>query len=234
MAPGRGEWESVLAGHFLLRHLQPEELRRLVAGLTTARHARGATIFQKGDPGDSMMAVLRGRVKICTISSEGRELVLNLIDQGSLFGEIALLDGRPRTADAVAIEDCEVLVLPRSRFMPFLMASPELVARLFSVLCQRLRQTSAHLEDTLLRDAPSRLAGGLLRLSETFGRPGAGGMLLDIRLSQRQIGNLIGISRESINHYLGEWRQAGHIAIEGGMITIRDCHALESIAALDA
>jgi CRP-like cAMP-binding protein len=234
MTPTQTGREAVLAGHFLLKHLQPDELRRLAMGATPVRHAAQATIFQKGDPGDSMMAVLRGRVKICAYSSEGRELVLNIIDRGGLFGEIALLDGQPRTADAVALEEAELLVLPRARFLPFLTSNPELVTRLFGVLCQRLRQTSAHLEDAMFREAPSRLARGLLRLAETFGKPVPGGTRLDIRLSQQQIGNLIGISRESINKHLGEWREEGHLVVEGGIITIRDRAALESIAEAEA
>jgi CRP-like cAMP-binding protein len=225
--------EAVLAGHFLLRHLNQDELRRLAAGAAVLRHGAGETIFQKGDPGDSMMAVLRGRVKICTWSSEGRELVLNIIDRGGLFGEIALLDGRPRTADAVAMEETELLVLSRARFMPFLAGNPDLVARLFSVLCQRLRQTSESLEDALFREAPSRLARGLLRLADGFGREVVGGVRVEIRLSQSQIGALIGVSRESVNKLLGEWRENGTIGLEGGIITVRDRVALEGIAAAE-
>jgi CRP-like cAMP-binding protein len=102
---------------------------------------------------------------------------------------------------------------------------------LFAVLCQRLRQTSAHLEDALFREAPSRLARGLLRLAESFGHDVPGGTRLAIKLSQQQIGNLIGISRESINKHLGAWREAGHIAVDGGgIITIRDRDAIKSIA----
>jgi CRP/FNR family transcriptional regulator, cyclic AMP receptor protein len=221
--------ESILAGHFLLRHLRREELRGLAAAATLANHPRGGVIFQKGDPGDSMMAVIRGRVKICTYSADGKELVLNLIDRGGLFGEIALLDGRPRTADAVALEETDLLVLSRSRFLPFLAANPEVTNRLFSVLCQRLRQTSEHLEDTLFLEAPSRLARGLLRLAEAFGKPAPNGLRVDIKLSQQQIGSLIGISRESINKHLGEWSQAGHVSVQSGIITIHNRGALEAI-----
>ena len=112
--------EEILAGHFLLRHLRPEELSRVAASATLVRHRPQATIFQKGDASGSMMAVVRGRVKICAYSADGKELVLNIIDRGSLFGEIALLDGEPRSADAVAIEETELLVLERNRLMPFL------------------------------------------------------------------------------------------------------------------
>ncbi len=229
MAAVQFDKEAVLAGHFLLRHLGREELRGLAATATLTHHPRNGVIFSKDDPGDSMMAVIRGRVKICAYSADGKELVLNLIDRGGLFGEIALLDGRPRTADAVALEETDLLVLTRTRFLPFLTANPELTVRLFSVLCQRLRQTSEQLEDALFLEAPSRLARGLLRLAQAFGKPGALGLRIDIKLSQQQVGNLIGISRESINKQLGEWSQSGIISVQSGIITIHNLGALEAI-----
>lgn len=222
--------EAILAGHFLLRHLKPDELSRLAASATVTHHPAHATIFQKGDTGTSMMAVIRGRVKICTYSADGKELVLNIIGQGGLFGEIALLDGQARSGDAVTLEPTDLLVLERNRLLPFLTGNPEIATRLIAVLCQRLRQTSEHLEDALLREAPSRVARGLLRLAITFGREEPAGVRLDIKLSQQQIGSLIGISRESVNKYLGEWSRAGYIAVSGGMITIRDRDALEDIS----
>jgi CRP/FNR family cyclic AMP-dependent transcriptional regulator len=225
--------EEILAGHFLLKHLQAEELSRLAASATVVRHRAQATIFQHGDPGTSMMAVVSGRVKICNYSADGKEMVLNIIDRGGLFGEIAVLDGQPRSGDAVAIEDTELLVLERTRLMPFLTANPEIPTRLIAVLCQRLRQTSEALEDALLRDAPSRVARGLLRLAKTFGKPEAAGLRLDIKLSQQQIGNLIGISRESTNKYIVDWTRAGYLAVNGGFITITDKKALESLSLAD-
>jgi CRP-like cAMP-binding protein len=226
--------EAVLASHFLLRHLDPDDLRRLAAQTSVVRHAAQATVFQKGDPGDSMMAVVRGRIKICTYSGQGRELVLNILGPGGVFGEIALLDGKERTADAVALEESDLLVLQRSRFMPFVTASPEMTARLFAVLCQRLRWTSEHLEDTLFREAPSRLARGLLRLATAFGKPAGEGVRIDLKLSQQQLGSLIGISRETINKHLGEWTRAGYLASEGGVITLRDQQALQDLADAEA
>nr|WP_294550319.1 Crp/Fnr family transcriptional regulator [uncultured Rhodopila sp.] len=222
--------EDVLAGHFLLRYLRPEELSRLAATATLVRHRANATIFQKGDPGLSMVAVVNGRVKICTYSAEGKELVLNIIDRGGLFGEIAVLDGQPRSADAVTLEDSELLVLERARLMPFLTANPEIPTRLIGMLCQRLRQTSEALEDALLRDAPSRVARGLLRLAGTFGKVEASRLRIDIKLSQQQIGNLIGISRESTNKYIVDWSRAGYLQVDNGLITILDRAALEGLS----
>src|SRR6201986_4647499 len=222
--------EEILSGHFLLRHLRPEELSRVAASASLVRHRPQVTIFQRGDPGSSMMAVVRGRVKMCTFSADGKELVLNIIDRGGLFGEIALLDGQPRSADAVAIEDTELLVLDRNRLMPFLNANPEIATRLIAVLCQRLRVTSEALEDALLRDAPSRVARGLLRLAATFGKQEAAGMRLDIKLSQQQLSNLIGISRESTNKYIVEWTRAGYLSVDHGFITLCDRDMLETLA----
>jgi CRP/FNR family cyclic AMP-dependent transcriptional regulator len=225
--------EEILAGHFLLKHLRPEELSRLAGSASLVRHRSQATIFQHGDPGNSMMAVVSGRVKICNYSPDGKEMVLNIIDRGGLFGEIAVLDGQPRSADAVAIGDTELLVLERTRLLPFLTANPEIATRLIAVLCQRLRNTSEALEDALLRDAPSRVARGLLRLAKTFGKKEAAGTRLDIKLSQQQIGNLIGISRESTNKYIVDWTRAGYLAVSGGFITIADIEALESLSLAD-
>jgi CRP/FNR family transcriptional regulator, cyclic AMP receptor protein len=176
------------------------------------------------------MAVIRGKVKICTQSIDGKELVLNLINRGGLFGEIALLDGEPRTADAVTLEETDVLVLERARFQPFLSERPDLALRLISVLCKRLRQTSEHLEDTMFFEAPSRLARSLLRLAEAFGKVEDSGTRLDIKLSQQQLGSLVGVSRESVNKQLGEWQRGGLIDFAGGIITLRDRRAIEGIA----
>ncbi|HYD66046.1 Crp/Fnr family transcriptional regulator [Azospirillum sp.] len=222
--------ELVLAGHFLLKHLEREELSRLASSARLAYFPKNGVIFQKGDPGDSMMAIIRGRVKICSHSVDGKELVLNIINKGGLFGEIALLDGEPRTADAIALEETDLLVLERAQFMPFLTARPDLSLRLISVLCKRLRQTSEHLEDTLFLEASSRFARALLRLVEVFGKPAPQNAIrLDIKLSQQQLGCLVGVSRESINKLLNEWQRSGVIGMDAGYITVRDRDALDEI-----
>jgi CRP/FNR family cyclic AMP-dependent transcriptional regulator len=222
--------EAILANHFLLRHLRPEELRRLAAASTIAHHPANGTIFHKGDPGDSLMAVLAGRVKICTYSLHGKELTLNIIDQGGLFGEIAVLDGQTRSADAVAIGETILLVLERRRLMPLLTADPEIAARLIAVLCQRLRQTSEQLEDALLRDAPSRLARCLLRLAKALGVPDGNGVRLNMKLSQQQIGSLTGVSREIANKYIVEWSRAGYLTVTNGFIRIEDPEVLKDLS----
>lgn len=222
--------ELALAGHFLLRHLNREELRQLAATTTLANYPPHGMIFQKGDPGSGMMAVLRGRVKICTHSVDGKELVLNIIGKGGVFGEIALLDGEPRSADAFAAEETDLLVLERAQFLPFLSQHPDVTLRIIALLCQRLRQTSEYLEDAMFLEAESRLARCLVRLSRAFGKPDGQGTRIDIKLSQQQLGNLIGLSRESVNKYLGEWQRDGVIEMANGFITLRDPAALDGLA----
>jgi CRP/FNR family transcriptional regulator, cyclic AMP receptor protein len=221
--------EEMLAAHFVLRHLRPEELARVAASASVTHYKSQQTIFQKGDPGASMMAVVSGRVKICAFSVEGKEIVLNYIDRGSMFGEISLLDGQPRSADAVAIEQTELLVLERNRVLPILTANPEIIAQVLSVLCQRLRQTSEALEDALLRDVSCRVARGLLRLARAFGKPVPKGLRLDIQISQQQLGSVIGITRESVNKVITEWSRAGYLSVDNRYITILDRDALESL-----
>lgn len=220
--------ELILAGHFLLKHLSRDRLKELATVTYLDNFPRGGVIFQKGDPGDSMMAVVKGKVKICSHSMDGKELVLNIINQGGLFGEIALLDGEPRSADAVALEDTDLLILDRSKFLP-LLEGPELL-KLIAVLCKRLRQTSEHLEDTMFLEAPARLARSLLRLGETFGKPAGSGARIDIKLSQSQLGSIVGLSRESVNRHLGEWEEAGYISRESGIITLLDRDTIEDIS----
>ncbi|MDE2516540.1 MAG: Crp/Fnr family transcriptional regulator [Rhodospirillales bacterium] len=188
---------------------------------TERRFARGATIFQKDERGSALMAVLRGRVRISTVSPAGRELTLNVIDAGGIFGEIALLDGEPRSADATALEETLLLVVERRHFAPLIAANPDLAARLLRILCQRLRRTSRTLEEVALLDLPERLARTLLQLSEEYGQRVGEGVRLDIRLSQRELSALVGASRESVNKQLALWRASGVVALERGRIVLR-------------
>ncbi|MFC5316247.1 Crp/Fnr family transcriptional regulator, partial [Azospirillum rugosum] len=137
-----------------------------------------------------------------------------------IFGEIALLDGRPRTADAVAIGDCVLLVIERRDFVPFLERSPQVAIKMLEVMCDRLRQTSLLVEDLALLDLPQRVARLLVRLGASYGRRTADGLRIDLKLSQKDLGNLIATSRESINKQLRVWQDEELIAVEHGYITL--------------
>ena len=149
---------SLLARTPLFSHFRPDELNRLVSFLRVSA-IRRAGMFRKGDPGTNMMVVLQGRVQICTRSAEGKEFVVNIINPGEVFGEIALLDGSDRTADAVTMDACELMVLERRDFVPFLKSHPDACMRLLEVLCQKLRWTTGVLEAALFSRGRRGLPG---------------------------------------------------------------------------
>jgi CRP/FNR family transcriptional regulator, cyclic AMP receptor protein len=220
---------ALLANHPLFGQLAPEELERLVAYMRLVRHPARTVLFRKGDPGTHMVVVVRGRVKVCTHSEDGKELVLNLINPGEVVGEIALLDGADRTADAVTLVDSDLLILERRDFIPFLQRHPDACMRLFAVLCERVRRTSELLEEALFLEGSSRLAKRLVHLAEVFGKPVPGGVKIGISLSQQQLGNMVGMSRESMNKQLKQWRQDGLIRIEDGCYVLTRPEALRDL-----
>jgi CRP-like cAMP-binding protein len=146
-----------------------------------------------------------------------------------VVGEVALLDGSDRTADAVTLTDSDLLILERRDFIPFLQRHPDSCMRLFAVLCDRLRKTSELLEEALFLEGSSRLAKRLVHLAEIFGKPVPGGIKIDISLSQQQLGNMVGMSRESMNKQLKQWRQDDLIHIEGGHYVLTDLNALRDM-----
>ena len=212
----------------LFRDLDDHDLDTLVAYARFQRYAAHEVIFRKGDPGYGLMAVLSGRVSISSPSEEGKEVILNIIAPGEVFGEIALLDGKERTADATAMETSELLVLDRRSFLSFLERKPKFCVALLNILCARIRRTSEQVEDALFLDLPSRLGKTLLALVDSYGRSTPDGIRLEIKLSQRELGNLVGLTRESMNKQLKAWREKGLIKIDAGLITICDIEAFEA------
>src|SRR5499427_7554908 len=191
------------------------------------RYPAGREIFAKGSPGSSMMAVLSGTLKMSSVSSEGKEVVFNLMNPGDCFGEIALLDGDARSTDAVAMTDCELLVLDRRDFMPILEKRADICLILLRILCQRLRQTSEQVEDVLFRDLQSRIAKALLHLAESTRMSGVSASSVGLHVSQRELGSIAGGSRESVNKHLQAWYKAGWIDLSKGTIVIRNLAAID-------
>ena len=222
---------STLARRQLLRsspffsRLGDSEADAILAQATVARYAEGALIFAKGDPGNSMMAVLRGRVMISSPSVDGRQVVLTTFREGDVFGEIALLDGKERTADATAATNCELLVVARRSLLALLERRPELAHQLLIVLCERIRRTNEQVEDFAFLHLETRIAKALLRLVQEQGQRTAASHL-GLKISQRALGEMVGSSRESVNKHLQDWKRSGIIELERGAIVIRDLDAL--------
>jgi CRP/FNR family cyclic AMP-dependent transcriptional regulator len=231
---GAVDRRAILRNHALFAQLTSGEIDQLLAHARVVHYRHGEVIFHKASPGTGMMAVLAGLVRISAPSPDGREIVLNMINPGEIFGEIALLDGKDRTADAMAQTDCELLVIERRSFIPFLIGNPEIALRLLAVLCDRLRRTTEQVEDMLFRDLPSRLAKKLLSLAAASGERSERGVRIATRLSQRELGTMVGMSRESVNKQLRQWQVEGIIASEQGRILLVDERRLRSLAEPEA
>src|SRR5215470_6831649 len=220
---------AVLQNHYLFSKLCAKHIDRLAACIVGKSVRRGTSIFAKGDPGSSLFAISQGTVKIIVPSADGHDTEFNRIDKGDIFGEIALLDGRPRTADAVAITDCELFVIERRDFLPLIREEPEIALKLIEILCARLRQTTEQAENLMFMPLRSRLAKALLRLSDADGRAGD----RKVMVTQKDLGNLIGMSRESTNRQLRMWEDQAWVRLERGGIIILAAKELERIAESD-
>jgi CRP-like cAMP-binding protein len=207
----------------------PDERKHLLARVGVRSFDAGETIFTKGSPGTQMMAVLRGSVRISVNSVDGRGIVLAILHPGEVFGEIALLDGKDRTADAVAMTACSIAVLARRDILDFLERYPAGWSYVVSVLCDRLRKTDEHLAEVALLQIPVRLAKALLRVMADDPQAKLH-KVYRMRLLQRELGELIGVTRESVNKCLHSWQRDGILLIEKGQITITDREALEELA----
>jgi CRP-like cAMP-binding protein len=212
---------GILGQHFMFSYLPPSDIERLSQLATTRTYEAGHPIFFKGDPGNALMAVLKGRVRICSHSADAGEVVLNVISPGEVFGEIALIDGGERTATAFAMEPTELLVLSRHDFLTFLNRDPDACLKLLQLMCQRLRWTTEHLEDVNFLDLRCRLAKRLLYLTAHHGEQ-SGNEKRGVRISQQLLANMIGTSREAVNKQLGAWKEERVIATRRGRVTVLD------------
>ncbi len=229
-ADRNSEFRSLFQRHPLFNGLTPAELDDLLAHARVVRYPARASLFARGDPGGQMIAVVSGRVRISLTGPDGHELILNVIEAGQLFGEIAMLDGRDRTADATIVEATELLIIDRRDFLPFLKRHPDVAVRLLLTLCERMRTTTDQIEDIFLLPVTARLAKKLLQMAAAHGQKSAAGVRLGARLSQRELGGMLGVSRESINKHLGAWQKAGLVTLENGAITVRDQAELARLA----
>jgi CRP-like cAMP-binding protein len=223
---------TLLAQNTLFKGLSSIELDKLLALSAEFSYPKGKIIFQKGDVGDSLLAVLKGEISISINSDEGREIIFNTITQGEMLGEMSCIDGVERSATATVIKDCTLLAIQRTDFILFLKTNPDIAIELLKTLCFKLRNTTNRAEGVGLLPVSIRLARLLLDASKRTGQETVSGLLLDWRKSQAVIGNEIGAVRESVNRLLNQWKKE-KILILGGQslsITILNIDALEAIA----
>jgi CRP/FNR family transcriptional regulator, cyclic AMP receptor protein len=218
---------SVLRQHPIFSDLEPEAFDQLCRYAKRSTLKRGASIFSKGDPGTSLFAVISGTVKISISSADGRSAIFNLIGAGEIFGEVALLDGLARTADATANTNCEIFVIDRREFLPFVRSQPALAMKFIELLCARLRWTSDQVEEVILQNLPGRLASALIRLTEKHKTASKD---RTIAVTQQEISEMVGMTRESINKQLRMWAGRNWVRLEHGAIVVLNAEALQTLA----
>jgi CRP-like cAMP-binding protein len=205
--------------------LGSDAIAQIAALCTSRRLSDGEILFVKGDPGDALYGLRRGQILITTTTKAGRQLTLNILGPGDIFGEIALLDGQPRSADAVASGSIEVFVIRRSDFQDLLRRQPQITTKIIELLCQRLRFSSERLEETALLALRVRLARRLLKLAEDFGD--------EIVITQEELSVLVGAGREAVNRQLQKWQREGTVRLGRGRVRIIASPRLHSEAVED-
>lgn len=222
------EVKNLLTNHTLFRDLEPRVIEQVADLSRTVQLEPEQILFFKGDDGDALYGVLTGHIRISASEPDGKEVIFNIMGRGDVFGEIALLDGQPRTADAMAMDPTELFQIRRPDFVALLDTEPRLTKHLLELVCERLRVTSEMLEDSAFLSLPARLAKRLLRLAQ-YQSTGNTTEILQIRFSQAELGQLMGTSRESINKHLQAWRKENWIELGRGRISILDTLALEEL-----
>jgi CRP-like cAMP-binding protein len=223
---------SLVASIPVFSQLDPDELDGLLDIAMTRTLEPGDQLFEKGSEGREVFAVMEGRLKATAPASDGRELVFSIMEPGEVFGEIALFDRGPRSAAVIALDWSRLLVIYREDFLLFLERHPSVAVKLLSVLATRIRRVSSLVEDTVFMNVPARLAKRLVGLARLYGEEAEDGLRIGLRLSQRELGELIGASRETINKQLRSWTDEGLLTWEEGQITILSMGGLETLALL--
>lgn len=221
----------------LFAPLPEEEVNVLSRQVVRQQYGRNELIFSQGDPGDGLYIVTRGHVSISRQNPDGDELILAIYEPGEYLGELALFDEEPRSASAITIEDCEVLFLSRVGFRSFLESHPSAIFTCLEVIVRQLRRCTDLVDEIALLDVRSRLARRLLRLAEqgmvetgerSQESPARRERGASFRITQQQLANMLGATRESVNKHLNSFVDDGMIRLERGHIRILDPERLEA------
>jgi CRP-like cAMP-binding protein len=217
--------------HINLFHGMSDEQMRMVEERTVMREIRRKEVlYLPGDAGDRIYLLKRGVVKISALTDEGKEIILALLRPGEVFGEEAVLEEAPRDHMAEAYEDALICVITRQDFMGILRAHPEMVFKVTKLVGFRLKTLRNRVEGLLFKGAPARLAQTLLDLAHEHGVRDAQGILLPLKLSQQDLASLIGVTRESVNLALADFRSRGLIETEGRALRLLRPEALRALA----
>lgn len=198
----------------LFASLDSEAAAALRASMTEQSTPRGTVIFAEGQIGDHMYVIVEGKVKLGHASPDGRESLMAVLGPGEIFGELSLFDPGPRTATATALTDARILALGNTSLRPWLAGRPEVAEALLAALARRLRRTNDALADLVFSDVPGRVAKALLDLADKFGEVTPEGVLVKHDLTQEELAQLVGASRETVNKALADFAHRGWLRVD--------------------
>ncbi|NKX92469.1 Crp/Fnr family transcriptional regulator [Sanguibacter hominis ATCC BAA-789] len=219
--------DSVVLAAPLFAGLDPEEARPLLASMATVRLTRGDVLFNEGERGDRLFIISEGKIKLGRRSSDGRENLMAILGPGEMFGELSLFDPGPRTLTASAVADTTLQELSHAELVAWLQAHPGMSKFLLGALARRLRRTNENLADLVFSDVPGRVAKALLDLSTRFGQKTDEGIRVAHDLTQEELAQLVGASRETVNKALADFAARGWVRREGRAVVLLDIPRLE-------
>jgi CRP/FNR family cyclic AMP-dependent transcriptional regulator len=210
----------------LFAALDDEAATALLASMEQVELPRGGILFNEGEPGDRLYVITTGKIKLGRTSPDGRENLLAVLGPGEMFGELSLFDPGPRTATATAVSDVVVVGLGNADLQEWLSGRPDVAKHLLQALAQRLRRTNESLADLVFSDVPGRVAKALLDLSRRFGRQTDQGVLVAHELTQEELAQLVGASRETVNKALADFASRGWLRLEARAVVLMDVERL--------
>jgi CRP/FNR family cyclic AMP-dependent transcriptional regulator len=219
--------DAVVLSAALFSDMEPEASAALLASMTRLTFARGTTIFREGEPGDRVFVIGEGKIKLGRRSNDGRENLLALLGPGEMFGELSLFDPGPRTATATVVADAVLFELAHTELISWLETHPTVAKHLLQALGRRLRRTNESLADLVFSDVPGRVAKALLDLSTRFGEQVEDGLRVAHDLTQEELAQLVGASRETVNKALADFAARGWIRREGRAVVLLDLERLQ-------
>lgn len=224
--PERGSVDEVLTQAAIFQGLEPSAVTALTRQLRSVSFPAGHTVFVEGEAGDRLYIIAKGKVKVGCKTADGRENLLALMGPGDMFGELALFDPGPRTSTVTTLTEVRAVTMDGEALRTWMANRPEIAERLLRVLARRLRRTNDNLSDLIFTDVPGRVAKQLLYLSQRFGSRDGEALRVDHELSQAELAQLVGASRETVNKTLSDFAQRGWIRLQGKTVLIDDAASL--------
>jgi len=218
--------DDVLSRAPLFEALDEDGAKALRSMLNDVELPRGDRLFDEGDAGDRLYVVLEGKIKLTRAASDGRENLLSVLGPGEMFGELSLFDPRPRTASAVAITDARLAALAHADLLSWLTGRPDVALHLLRALAQRLRRANDVMADLVFTDVPGRVAKALLDLADRFGEPQGDGLQVHHDLTQEELAQLVGASRETVNKALADFAARGWLQLSAKSVLLLDAERL--------